>query len=188
MRTNRGMVKTILLSLITGGIYGIWFWSTVGEDLNILAPNSKKTMHYCLVFFIFSWLTFGIVPLVWMHRISAKAGQSIRERGINYSFDASTFWLWNVLGSLIIVGPFVYLHKLCKAMNLLSADFNGRNSQSVNGGYNQGYQQPYQQAGQQPYQQPYQQAGQQPYQQANQQPYQQANQQPYQGGSDNQGQ
>ena len=128
MRTNRGMVKTILLTFITCGIYGIWFWSTVGEDLNILVPNGKKTMHYCLVAFIFSWLTCGIVPLVWMHRISAKTGDALRQRGINYSFGATTFWLWNVLGSCIVVGPFVYLHKLCKALNLASQDFNARNS------------------------------------------------------------
>ena len=136
MRTNRGWLKTLLLSLITGGIYGIWFYSTIGEDLNILAPHAKKTMHYCLVFFIFSWLTAGIVPLVWMHRISEKAGQNLRERGINYSFGATDFWLWNVLGTLIIVGPFIYLSKLCKAMNLLSADFNGRNSQAAYNRYN----------------------------------------------------
>lgn len=126
MRTNRGMIKLILLSIITCGIYGIWFWSTVGEDLNILVPGEKKTMHFCLVYFIFSWLTFGIVPLVWMHRVSAKTGAALRQRGLNYSFSATDFWLWGVLGSIIIIGPFVYAHKLCTALNYASADFNSK--------------------------------------------------------------
>lgn len=140
MRTNRGMVKLILLSLVTCGIYGIWFWATVGEDLNILVPTGKKTMHFCLVYFIFSWLTLGIVPLVWMHRISAKTGEALRQRGINYSFGAGTFWGWNVLGSCIVVGPFIYLHKLCKALNLASADFNAKNNMNQNyGGPQQAY-------------------------------------------------
>ena len=30
----------------------------------------------------------------------------------------------NIIGSFIFVGPFVYIHKLCKAMNLLSEDYN----------------------------------------------------------------
>lgn len=48
------------------------------------------------------------------------------RRGIAYDFDASTFWLWGVLGSLIVVGPFIYTHKLLKAMNLLAANYNIR--------------------------------------------------------------
>lgn len=124
MKANRGMIKTILLSIITFGIYGIYFSTKIGLDLNELAPEKKKTMNFCLVFFIFSWLTCGIVPLVWIHRVSAKAGACLQDRGINYKFKASTFWVWGVLGSLIAIGPFVYLHKLCKAMNLLAKDQN----------------------------------------------------------------
>ena len=61
-------------------------------------------------------------------RISALVDQvaDLRRRGIAYDFDASTFWLWGVLGSLIVVGPFIYTHKLLKAMNLLAANYNIR--------------------------------------------------------------
>ena len=34
---------------------------------------------------------------------------------------------WYFLGSFIFVGPFVYFHKLCTAMNLLCEDFNAKN-------------------------------------------------------------
>lgn len=33
---------------------------------------------------------------------------------------------WNILGSLIIVGPFIYTYKLLHAMNDLCADYNAR--------------------------------------------------------------
>jgi hypothetical protein len=46
------------------------------------------------------------------------------RRGIKYDFGASDFWLWNILGSLIFVGPFIYIHKRMKAMNLINADYN----------------------------------------------------------------
>lgn len=126
LKTNRGLIKYILLSLITFGIYGLVVMSTLSEDINIVASkyDGKKTMHFCLVFFLFSWLTFGIVPIVWYHKISARIGNELRRRGISYSFGAGSFWGWNVLGSLIYVGPFVYAHKLFKAMNLLCADYN----------------------------------------------------------------
>ena len=82
LKTNRGLLKYILLSLITFGIYGIVAMSGVSSDINIAASryDGKKTMHYCLLFFVFSWLTFGIAPLVWFHRISARMGAAHPQR------------------------------------------------------------------------------------------------------------
>lgn len=128
MKSNRGALKFFLLSLITLGIYEIVFFSGVGEDLNIVAQNQKKTTHFCLVFFILSWLTLGIYPIVWFHGISAKAGTALKERGISYEFGASTFWIWMVLLSFTVVGPILYISKLCKAMNLLVDDYNNKNN------------------------------------------------------------
>ncbi len=126
LKTNRSLLKFILLSLITFGIYGIVVMSNVSSDINTIASryDGKKTMHYCLVLFIFSWLTLGIVPLVWGHRLANRIGAELRRRGINYQFGAGTFWGWGILGTFIIVGPFIYSHKLLKSMNLLSADYN----------------------------------------------------------------
>ncbi len=126
LKTNRGMIKFILLSLITFGIYALVFYSKVSTDINLIASryDGKKTMHFCLLAFIITPITFGIGAIVWYHRISARIGNELARRGIGYSFGAGSFWGWEVLGTLIFVGPFIYLHKLCKAMNLLSADFN----------------------------------------------------------------
>lgn len=126
LNTKRGLLKYILLSAITFGIYGLVVMSSVSSDINTIASryDGKKTMHYCLLFFVFSWLTLGIAPIVWFHRLSARIGKELSRRGISYSFGAGSFWGWNVLGALIVVGPFVYLHKLLKAMNKLSAHYN----------------------------------------------------------------
>lgn len=126
LKTNRGLLKFILLSIITFGIYPLVFMSSISTNINIIASryDGKKTMHYCLLTFIVAPITFGIAGLVWSHRISARIGAELQRRGIDYSFGAGTFWGWGILGSLIAVGPFVYLHKLAKAMNKLCADFN----------------------------------------------------------------
>ena len=128
LRTNRGMVKTVLLSIITCGIYDIVVFSNISRDINILASryDGKKTMHYCLMFFLISIFTLEIGQLVWWHRLSARIDRELSRRGIAYHFSAGTYWGWNILGSLIGIGPFIYLHKLCKAMNLLCEDYNAR--------------------------------------------------------------
>ncbi len=126
LRTNRGMVKFVLLSLITFGIYGIIVMSHISEEINQVASSrdGKHTMHFCLVFFLFSWLSLGIVPLVWYHRLCNRMGDELVARNIPYSINAGTFWGWNILGSFIIVGPFIFLYKFFKSMNLINEDYN----------------------------------------------------------------
>jgi hypothetical protein len=126
LKTNKGLLKTILLSLITLGIYPLVVMSVVSNDINTVASkyDGKKTMHFCLLAFIFVPITFGIAGIVWYHKISDRIGAELNRRGIAYNFGAGTYWGWSVLGSLIGVGPLVYMHKLFKAVNLMNADYN----------------------------------------------------------------
>lgn len=126
LRTNRGLAKMIFLGLITFYIYDIVVITRIGKEINLLAKDGKHTMHFCLIAFIFSWLTLGIVPLVWYHRLCNRMGDELHRRGIAYDFNAGTFWGWDIFGSLILVGPFIFIHKFCKASNLLNADYNAK--------------------------------------------------------------
>lgn len=124
--TSRGLIKYILLSLITFGIYPLVVMSSVSSEINLVASryDGRKTMHFCLLAFVITPITLGIAPIVWYHNISDRIGCELRRRGINYSFGAGTFWGWNVLGALIGIGPLVYTHKFFKAMNLINEDYN----------------------------------------------------------------
>ncbi len=126
LKTNKGLLKTILLGMITFGIYPLVVMSSVSNDINVVASryDGKKTMHYCLLLFIVAPITFGIAGIVWYHKISDRIGNELKRRGVSYNFSAADYWLWNVLGSFIVVGPFVYLHKMFKAANLMNADYN----------------------------------------------------------------
>lgn len=128
LRTQRGLLKYVLLGLVTFSIYDIWQMSEVGDSLNLLAfkRDGKHTMHYCLMFFLVGWVTLGIGWLVWYHRVSGRIGEEQAARGLPVTVTASTFWLWGILDSLIAVGPFIYNYKLLHAMNDLSADYNVR--------------------------------------------------------------
>ena len=128
LKTNKGLLKTILLSIITFGIYGLVVMSSVSNDINVVASryDGKKTMHFCLLAFIVTPFTLGIGAIVWYHKISARIGAELQRRGIDYKFGAGHFWLWSFLGSFILIGPFVYMHKLLKAVNLMNADYNAK--------------------------------------------------------------
>lgn len=126
LKTNKSLLKTILLSLVTFGIYGLVVMSSVSNDINVVASryDGKKTMHYCLLTFVIGPITLGIAVFVWFHKLSNRIGDELKRRNIDYSLSASDYWLWNVLGSLIVVGPFIYLHKLFTAVNKMNEDYN----------------------------------------------------------------
>ena len=126
LRTERSFVAYFFLNIITLGIYSLVQVSHIGREVNLIASehDGKHTMHFCWIVFIFSWLTLGIVSLVWYHRISNRIGNELRRRGVTSDFGADTFWLWFILGSLIYIGPFVYIYKRIVAMNQLNDLYN----------------------------------------------------------------
>lgn len=124
-KTDRGLLKLILLSILTLGIYGMVVWCQMITELNVAACryDGKRTMPFFAVNMLVP-VTFGIAAFVWNHKLANRLGAELARRGIDYKISASSFWLWNVLGSLILIGPFVYTHKVLKAMNLINSDFN----------------------------------------------------------------
>ena len=123
--TNRALWKMIVFGLLTAGIYDLVIWCKMITELNIAASryDGQRTMSYFGMCYL-APLTLGIYALVWIHKLSNRMGNEARRRGMNTKLSASTFWLWNVLGSLILVGPFIYVHKMLKALNHINSDFN----------------------------------------------------------------
>ena len=125
LQTNRSVWKLMLLSIFTLGIYSILFFIPFSFDIDKIAPkpDRSKTMNY-LFAYILSLFTFSIVIDFWHYQMAARVSEALERRDIRYEFGTKDFWLWFILGSLVLVGPFVYFYKLCKAMNLLCAHYN----------------------------------------------------------------
>lgn len=125
LATNRGLAKYFFLGLITFGIYNMVVMSRIPDEINMVASryDGRKTMPYFAMLML-SPLTSGIITFVWIHNLCDRIGLELRRRGYDYKFGAATFWLWDILGSLIVVGPFIYIHKLMKSMNLINKSYN----------------------------------------------------------------
>lgn len=126
LQTDRSLLKFVLLSLITLGIYGIWVIARSAEDLNTIASryDGQRTMNYWLLIFLIGPITLGIATLVWWTKMPDRTGAALQRRGYPKMVSGADFWLWAVLGSLIIVGPFIFFNKYLKAMNVLCQDYN----------------------------------------------------------------
>ncbi len=131
LATNRNVWKLFFLNLLTLGFYGVFFFGLFSGDLNKIAPRrgGEKTMNY-LVAFILSIFTYSIVLMFWHHHVADHIEEAIARRKIECSFSKEIFWIWFVAVGLIpvvnLVGSAVYYYHLCRAMNLLAADYNER--------------------------------------------------------------
>ncbi len=126
LKTDRSFIKTLLLSLVTFGIYALICYGHVADDVNLVCSryDGRKSMNYYLLVFLVGPITLEIATIVWMHNLCDRIGNELKRRRINYDFGAKDFWLWGVLGSLIVVGPFIFAHKFFQSVNKMNESFN----------------------------------------------------------------
>ena len=124
MRTDRSLLKLILLSVITLGIYTLFFWSAYSRDMNIVCQGDGKHTRGILARIIFSMLTLGIYDWVWMYGASERISANAHKRGIHCNISGGSVLLWYILGSYIVVGPFIALHKMIHGLNDLCYAYN----------------------------------------------------------------
>jgi len=127
LQTDRSMWRLMLLNIVTLGIYSVVFFIPFSFDLDKIAPkrDRSKTMNY-LFAYATALFTFAIILTYWHYQIAERVEEALTKRDIRYDFGTNDFWSWYFFGSFILVGPFIYFYKLCKAMNLLCADYNER--------------------------------------------------------------
>jgi len=125
LNTTRGLAKVFFLGIITLGIYPMVFYCNVTTDINIIAHryDGRKTLHY-LAMSMLALLTLGVIYFVWAHKLCDRIRNEQKRRLGHYTIAPSTFWLWNILGALILVGPFIYIYKLAHSMNSIAAHYN----------------------------------------------------------------
>ena len=124
MKTNRGVLKLIIFSALTGGIYALFFWSKYASDMNIVCQGDNRHTRGIFARIIFSMLTFGLYDLIWMYKAGERISINAHKRGIHCNVTGGSVLAWFILGSLIVVGPFVALYKLIDGLNDLCYAYN----------------------------------------------------------------
>ena len=167
---KRDLAMCIILSIVTCGIYGIYWVYCLNEDANQISAEPEPMSGGLVI--LLTIVTCGLFGIYWCYKQGEKLDRAAMMR--NYPpTNRGVLYLILAFFGLSIVNYALMQDDLNKLID-------------ISGGiptYGQAPQQPYGQAPQQPYgqapQQPYGQAPQQPYGQAPQQPYGQAPQQPY---------
>lgn len=70
---RRDILVSVLLTIITCGIYGIFWFISIVDDLNYASGHTEEPSG--IIVFIYSLITCGIYNLYWMY----KAGDKVNE-------------------------------------------------------------------------------------------------------------
>ncbi|MEG2813395.1 MAG: DUF4234 domain-containing protein [Oscillospiraceae bacterium] len=139
MISQKSLLKFILLSAVTFGIYGIYTLYKFNEDNNVLCNGDGKNNQNYIIVLIMSSFTCGIYGLYWYYTQGERLYNAAPRYGLSFQEKGSNVILWLTLGSLILVGPFIALNTLFKNQNQLATIYNSRIAN--NGGFDPNQQQ-----------------------------------------------
>lgn len=117
-KTNRGLIAYCFLSLITFGIYPMYFIHRVHVELNESCKEDGKTTRGFILYFLFGIITLGIYPICWWCFAANRMNDMMVRNNMKPRISAVSFICWNIFGSLLFgLGPIIASYKFIHSLN-----------------------------------------------------------------------
>ncbi len=100
MVQQRNIVTAIILTIVTCGIYGIFWFITLTDDLNRIDGNINATSGG--VAFLLSLVTCGIYSFYWAYKQGEKIDKALMARGVPSSNNGVVYLVLSVFGLGIV--------------------------------------------------------------------------------------
>ena len=139
VKTDRSLLIYILLTIVTCGIYGLFFLHDLAKDVNEMCKDDGKNTQGLLVYILLSIVTCGIYSIVWWYCVADRIGSAAFRRLGKNDFNGGTYLLWTLLGAFVcMVLAYVGMYKLSECSNMVALQYN----QSIEAAYMHGGQKP----------------------------------------------
>ncbi|QMV42021.1 DUF4234 domain-containing protein [Cohnella cholangitidis] len=99
MIIQRSVGLAIVLSIITCGIYGIYWFIVMTNDVGKLSGDSSFTggKHFLLTL-----VTCGIWSFVWAYQVGKQIAEAQRQRGLTITDNSTLYIIFNLFGLSIV--------------------------------------------------------------------------------------
>ena len=126
--TQRSLLKYVLLTIVTCGIYGLYFIYALARDVNIMCEEDGKDTPGLLKYFLLSIVTCGIYSFVWYYNLGNRLQANANEQyELNVSENGTTVLLWMLIGSLVCgIATLVATNIIIKNTNAIATEYNNR--------------------------------------------------------------
>jgi len=127
IKTDRDILKVILLSIVTCDIYWFWFMHQLAKDVNIMCEGDGKKTAGLLKMVILTVLTCGIYGVYWWISIADRLYLNGSRYGVQTPYKGSSVLMWLVLGFYCLAPlRFVAFYQAMENANVLAAAYNER--------------------------------------------------------------
>lgn len=126
LTTNRGFWLSLLLTIVTFGIYGFYLTYAFARETNIACREDGKRTQGLVVFILLSLVTFGIYAIVWYCMWITRCNNYLARHGKPEGLQVSTYLLtvfllsWLTFGIMLIV----VFCKMLYLQNAVNATYN----------------------------------------------------------------
>lgn len=125
IKTDRGIVMYIILTIITCGIYAFYFIYKLAQDVNEMCKEDGKKTGGLIAFILLSYVTCGLYALYWNYQVAKRLQMNAPKYGITVKESGTTILLWCTVGLLLFgIGPLVAMYLIIKNTNAMATAYN----------------------------------------------------------------
>ncbi|WP_251388334.1 DUF4234 domain-containing protein [Mediterraneibacter agrestimuris] len=125
LKTDRGLLGYILLSIVTCGIYSYYFIYTIARDVNVACEGDGQSTGGLLKFILLSILTCGIYSFWWEYSLGNRLAMNAPRYGMSFTENGTSVLMWLLFGVLLCgIGPYIAMNILIKNTNSICMAYN----------------------------------------------------------------
>ena len=128
VKDNRSFWVYFLLSIVTCGLYSIYFWYVYVEDLNTIFYGDGEDSPNYIIVLLLSWVTCGIYGVYWRYKQANRMYRESYDRyGVMIEENGSAILLWTLLCYLTGgIGQLVADYFMIQTLNKTALVYNSR--------------------------------------------------------------
>ena len=132
VKTNRSFIGLIVLSIITLGIYPLFFWHGYVRDVNTICAGDGKNTHGILAAILLSIITLGIYGLVWTYGMQKRLQENASRYNAGVISGGGTVLLWDTVGLMLFgLGGLIGLYIQVDSLNRLAYNYTSMHNSSI---------------------------------------------------------
>ena len=127
IKTDRGVIGWLLLSIVTCGIYSYYFLYCLARDINVMCQDDGDFTPGIAAFILLSFVTCGFYALYWYYKIGNRLQANAPRYGLVFQENGTTILMWQIVGALLCcLGPIFAMNIIIKNTNAMATAYNVR--------------------------------------------------------------
>lgn len=117
--TERSMLRYVLLTLFTGGIYRLYFYYKLSLDVEAISEGDGLRGINYVAAILLSSLTFGLYNLYWLYKLGQRMHVNAPRYSVKMQENGCDILILNVLS-----GGLISAYEMIKYMNRIALEYN----------------------------------------------------------------